>query len=212
MDTKNDFSHLREQMVKTQLISRGIKDKKVLNAISKVPREKFVPPEKQSQAYYDMPLSIGSGQTISQPYIVAYMTELLELKGTGKVLEIGTGSCYQTAILAEIAKEVYSVEIIEKFYREAKKILRNYGNVHIANKNGYYGWKEHAPYERIIATAAPKTIPKPLIGQLSEGGIMVLPVGATGFSQTLYKVTKKNNKITKKAICGVAFVPLKKNI
>ncbi|MFO7929004.1 MAG: protein-L-isoaspartate(D-aspartate) O-methyltransferase [Candidatus Humimicrobiaceae bacterium] len=211
MVNNRNFKNLRKQMVETQLISRGISDPKVLEAMAKVPREKFVPENKKSQAYYDGPIPIGSGQTISQPYIVAYMTELLELGGREKVLEIGTGSCYQTAILAEIAKEVYSVEIIEEFYSKAQKLLKDYPNINLANKNGYYGWEEHAPYNRIIATAAPKKIPQPLIEQLSNGGIMVIPVGPTGFNQTLYKVTKKNNKIARKPICGVAFVPLKKN-
>ncbi len=210
MDNTMNFKNLRKQMVEAQLVSRGISNPKVLEAMAKVPREKFVPENKKSQAYCDGPMPIGSGQTISQPYIVAYMTELLELSGREKVLEIGTGSCYQTAILAEIAKEVYSVEIIEEFYSKAQKMLKDYPNINLANKNGYYGWEEHAPYGRIIATAAPKKIPKPLIEQLSNGGIMVIPVGSTGFNQTLYKVTKKNNKIAKKPICGVAFVPLKK--
>ncbi|MGM0366554.1 MAG: protein-L-isoaspartate(D-aspartate) O-methyltransferase [Actinomycetota bacterium] len=207
MDSPN-FKKQREEMVRTQLISRGIKDRRVLEAMARIPREKFVDKADHFQAYADGPLPIGEGQTISQPYIVALMTELLSLKGNEKVLEVGTGSGYQTAILAELAGKVYSVEAIRDFYLQSRELLKAYKNVIFSHRNGYHGWEEHAPYERILVTAAPPRVPPALEEQLKEGGIMVIPVGISTFNQTLYRITKKDGRMLKKAVCSVAFVPL----
>jgi protein-L-isoaspartate(D-aspartate) O-methyltransferase len=195
-------------MIRDQIISRGIKDKKVLDAFKKVPRDIFVDEAYRNSAYEDRPLPIGSGQTISQPYIVALMTESLELTGKEKVLEIGTGSGYQVAILAELTKEVYTVEIITSLYNKNKKLLEKYKNIKMSNHDGYLGWEEHAPYDRIIVTAAPDHIPQPFIEQLKDGGIMVIPVGPSSWGQTLYKVIKQGKNIKKIVLCDVAFVPL----
>jgi len=195
-------------MIQNQIISRGIKDKKVLDAFKKVPRDIFVDEAYRNSAYEDRPLPIGSGQTISQPYIVALMTESLELTGNEKVLEIGTGSGYQVAILAELTKEVYTVEIITPLYEKNKKLLKKYKNIKMSNHDGYLGWEEHAPYDRIIVTASPDHIPQPFIEQLKDGGIMVIPVGFSSWGQTLYKVIKQGKNIKKIVLCDVAFVPL----
>ncbi len=205
------YQLLRENMIQNQIIFRGIKDKKVLDALRKVPRDIFVDESYRDSAYEDRPLPIGSGQTISQPYIVALMTESLELTGNEKVLEIGTGSGYQVAILAEITKEVYTVEIITSLYEKNKKLLKKYKNIKMSNHNGYLGWKKYAPYDRIIVTAAPDHIPQPFIEQLKDGGIMVIPVGPSSWNQVLYKVIKKGNGIKKIGLCDVAFVPLINN-
>ncbi len=202
---------LREDMIRDQIISRGIKDKKVLNALRKVPRDYFVDETYKSSSYEDRPLPIGSGQTISQPYIVALMTESLELTGNEKVLEIGTGSGYQAALLAEIAREVYTVEVNTSLYEKNKELLKKYKNIKMSNHDGYLGWEEYAPYDRIIVTAAPDHIPQPFVDQLKEGGIIVIPVGPSSWNQVLYKVIKQSNSIKKIALCGVAFVPLVRN-
>lgn len=204
-----DWDKLREEMVQRQLIPRGIKDKKIIEIFLKVPREKFVPQGEKENAYGDFPLPIGEGQTISQPFMVALMTQCLELRGEEKVLEIGTGSGYQTAILAELAKEVYSVERIETLARQAAQRLKNMGytNIHIRVGNGTLGWPEHAPYSRIIVTAGAKEIPSPLLEQLGEGGIMVIPVGG-GYSQDLMMVRKRRGRIKKVSVEKCAFVPL----
>ncbi|MCG9480169.1 MAG: protein-L-isoaspartate(D-aspartate) O-methyltransferase [Actinomycetia bacterium] len=202
----------RRRMINDQLISRGIEDSRVLEAMDKVPREKFAGLKNKAQAYDDRPLPIGSGQTISQPYIVALMTQLLQLNGKEKVLEIGTGSGYQTAILAELAQKVYSVEAIKEFHTRAQKLLITYRNVYLYHGNGYNGWKEHAPYDRIIVTAAPERIPPPLTEQLAPGGIMIIPVGTSPFNQTLYKITRKGQNIEKEAVSQVAFVPLREEL
>ncbi len=202
------FQLQREQMVKQQIISRGISDEKVLEAMRKVPRERFVSPENINSAYEDRPLPIGLGQTISQPYIVALMTENLCLAGDEKVLEIGTGSGYQAAILSEIVKEVYSIEIIMKIYKRVKKLLSGRKNIKISNHDGSLGWKKYAPYDRIIVTAAPDHIPKTFTDQLKDDGIMVIPVGPSTWDQKLIKVIKIENGIRKIKICDVAFVPL----
>ncbi|MCM8800265.1 MAG: protein-L-isoaspartate(D-aspartate) O-methyltransferase [Candidatus Omnitrophica bacterium] len=203
-----DFLTLRKNMVKTQIEARGIKDRKVLEAMLKVERHKFVPEELKAFSYDDGPLPIGEGQTISQPYIVALMTELLELKGDEKVLEIGTGSGYQAAILAELAKEVYTIEIIEVLAEKAKKVLKELGykNIYVRVGDGYLGWPEKAPFDAIIVTCAPSQIPKALIEQLKEGGRLVIPVG--DFFQNLKLVIKRKNKIYIKDILPVAFVPM----
>ncbi len=201
-----EFEEKRKQMVEEQIISRGIRDKGVLEAMLKVPRHKFVPEEYRAYSYNDGPLPIGKGQTISQPYIVALMTELLGVKEGDKVLEIGTGSGYQAAILAEVGCEVYTVEIIEELSERAKNIISSLGykNVHFRVGDGYEGWPEHAPYDAIIVTASPPEIPKPLIEQLKEGGVMVTPVG-TGH-QKLQRIVKTSEGLEIEDIIPVAFV------
>lgn len=200
----------RMDMVETQIRRRGVTDEEVLAAMRKVPRHEFVPEQHKAQAYADHPLPIGYGQTISQPYIVALMTELLELKHTDRVLEIGTGSGYQAAILAEIVAEVYTVEIIEPLAIAARERLKRLGytNVHVLHADGYYGWEEHAPYDAIIVTCAPDHIPQPLVQQLKDGGRLVIPVGPPGGYQTLWQITKQGDQIKKRNVTGVLFVPL----
>jgi protein-L-isoaspartate(D-aspartate) O-methyltransferase len=202
------YQSLRENMVQQQIISRGIRDKKVLYALKKVPRHIYVDESYKTSAYEDRPLPIGHGQTISQPYIVALMTESLDLSGKEKILEIGTGSGYQVAILAEISREIYTVEIITALFQKNKKLLKKYKNIKMSNHDGYLGWEEHSPYDRIIVTAAPDHIPKSFLNQLKDGGIMVIPVGPSSWNQILYKVIKNGKKIKKIHICDVAFVPL----
>jgi protein-L-isoaspartate(D-aspartate) O-methyltransferase len=205
---KGDLKAMREKMVETQIKARGVKDPRVLSALLKVERHRFVPEEHLNSAYSDQPLPIGEGQTISQPYIVALMTELLELKGEEKVLEIGTGSGYQAAILGELAKEVYTIEIIESLASMAKKRLSEFGyqNIKVKAGDGYLGWPEAAPFDAIIITAAPDHIPKPLIEQLKEGGRMVVPVGT--YTQELKKIIKRSGKIETIDIIPVVFVPM----
>jgi len=205
---KGEFKAMREKMVETQIKARGVKDPRVLSALLKVERHRFVPEKYLDSAYSDQPLPIGEGQTISQPYIVALMTELLALKGDEKVLEIGTGSGYQAAILAELAKEVYSVEIVEALAFTAGKRLSELGyqNVKVKAGDGYLGWPEAAPFDAIIVTAAPDHIPKPLIEQLNEGGRMVVPVGT--YTQELIKIVKRSGKIEMTTVIPVVFVPM----
>ena len=203
-----DFKAMREKMVGTQIKARGVKDPRVLAALLKVERHRFVPEKYLDSAYSDQPLPIGEGQTISQPYIVGLMTELLELKGNEKVLEIGTGSGYQAAILAELAKEVYTIEIIESLASTAEKRLSELGyqNVRLKAGDGYLGWPEAAPFDAIIVTAAPDHIPKPLIEQLKEGGRMVVPVGS--HTQELRKIVKKSGRMETIDVIPVLFVPM----
>ncbi len=200
----------RMSMVDSQIRRRGVTDLEVLAAMERVPRHEFVPQEFKSQSYADRPLPIGYGQTISQPYIVALMTEHLQLKSTDRVLEIGTGSGYQAAILAEIVAEVYTIEIIEALAVEASERLHRlgYANVYTLHADGYYGWEEHAPFDAIIVTAAPDHIPQPLVQQLKDGAKLVIPVGPPGGYQTLWEVTKTGEKFTKRNVTGVLFVPL----
>ena len=203
------YTYLRNEMVEHQIIERNIKDKNVINAMRKVPRHEFIPEENRNMAYNDTPVSIGEGQTISQPYIVALMTENLNLGGDERVLEIGTGSGYQAAILAEIVKEVYTVEIITLLYKKAGMVLAGYQNIWTSNHDGYYGWEQYTPFDRIIVTAAPDHIPQPLLSQLKEGGIMVIPVGPPGWNQVLWKVEKLNGEIKTLQIADVVvFVQL----
>ena len=198
----------QESMVTEQIQRRGISDKLVLSAMRKVPRQEFVPDNMKSYAYEDSPLPIGENQTISQPYIVALMTELLGLKGGEKVLEIGTGSGYQAAVLAEIAKEVYTIEIIKYLADSADERLHRLGykNVTVKYGDGYQGWKEHAPFDGIMVTAAPDHIPQPLVDQLKIGGRMVIPVGDA--FQELKLIVKKDKNVTEKNIVPVRFVPM----
>jgi protein-L-isoaspartate(D-aspartate) O-methyltransferase len=206
---KKDFESLRKEMVENQIIRRGIKDKKVIDAFLKVPRDEFVPENLKEYAYEDSPLPIGEGQTISQPYIVALMTESLKLNGKEKILEIGTGSGYQSAILAEIGCKVYSVERIEALARRAEEILTKLGyKVNIKIGDGTLGWEEFSPYDRIIVTAASPEIPEPLIEQLSENeGRLIIPVGDR-YIQDLILLIKTKDKIEKFNLGGCQFVPL----
>lgn len=206
---EGNFSGLRERMVKTQIEARGITDEKVLDAFRKVERHKFVLPRYISMAYQDSPLPIDVGQTISQPYIVAYMTEALNLEKDDKVLEIGTGSGYQAAILAEIVDSVYTIEIFEKLGNKAKNLFDELGYKNIYTKigDGYKGWPEHAPFDAIIVTCAPTDVPEPLKNQLDEGGRMVIPVGGDAVQQ-LVLLTKKRGRLKQKSILPVRFVPM----
>lgn len=203
------FAEQREYMVKSQIERRGVENKKVLDAMRKVERHRFVPENFRSAAYADHALPIGEGQTISQPYIVALMTEVLELDDNKKVLEVGTGSGYQAAVLGEICNKVYTIEIIEILGKRAEKLLKelNYKNVHVKVGDGYKGWKEHAPFDAIIVTCAPTHIPQPLKDQLAEGGKMVIPFGEQ-FSQELVLLTKEKGKIKQQKIIPVRFVPM----
>lgn len=198
------------KMVENQIRRRGVTDRQVLEAMERVPRHEFVPDRLKDQAYGDFPLSIGYGQTISQPYIVALMSECLALEPSDKVLEIGTGSGYQAAVLAEIVSQVYSVEILKPLADEAAGRLKRLGytNVHVRHADGYYGWQDHAPYDAIIVTCAADHIPPALVEQLADGGRLVLPVGPPGDQQTLWEVTKRGEEIAQKDITGVLFVPL----
>jgi len=207
-----DFAHKRERMVIETIERRGVTDEDVLNAMRTVPRHLFVPADERDYAYGDYPLPIGYGQTISQPYIVALMTELLKLKEGDKVLEIGTGSGYQAAILAHIpGLEVYTIEIVPQLAESARARLESLGytSVHCKQGDGYYGWPEHAPFDAIIVTAAPDHVPQPLVDQLAVGGRMVIPVGPPGGYQTLWKFARQpDGELQALNMGGVAFVPL----
>lgn len=205
---KDAYEQDRRLMVENQIRARGVSDQNVLAALRKVPRHLFVPEFEKSSSYSDGPLPIGHGQTISQPYIVAYMTELLELSGTEKVLELGTGSGYQTAVLAEIAQTVYTVEVVEALGKAAQKLLThtlNYTNIFYKFGNGREGWLEYAPFDRIMLTASPNKFPQSLFDQLAEGGIAVAPVG--DYFQRMIKYWKKDGEIKSEALIGVSFVP-----
>ena len=211
IEETDDYIEKRQSMVLNQLQSRDIIDPEVLQAMLTVPRHKFVDEHIRESAYNDCPLSIGEGQTISQPYIVALMTQLLELKGDEKVLEIGTGSGYQAAVLAEIVEEVYTVEIYESLSKKSEKLLMDLGYQNIKFKvgDGYHGWEEHAPYDAIIVTCAPDHVPPSLLQQIrDDGGRIVIPVGGIWMVQTLMKIEKIGGKIKSKGIIGVRFVPM----
>lgn len=202
----------REVLVERGVAGLGVKDERVLEAMREVPRHLFVPEEQRSRAYENRPLPIGFGQTISQPYIVGLMSELLDVQPGEKVLEIGTGSGYQAAILAELTDKVWSIEIIPELATRSRSTLRRLGyDVTVRQADGYLGWPENGPYDGIIVTAAPDHIPQPLVQQLAEGGTMVLPVGAPGSYQTLWRVTKRNGQTVSENITDVAFVPLVRN-
>jgi protein-L-isoaspartate(D-aspartate) O-methyltransferase len=207
---EDEYVEERGRMVRTQIRLGGIRDEEVLRAMETVPRHEFVLDEYLDQAYHDHPLPIGYGQTISQPYIVALMTELLELERGEEVLEIGTGSGYQAAILAQLTDQVYTVEIIPELAASARERLEGLGyeNIEALHADGYYGWEEHAPYDAIIVTAAPDHVPQPLIEQLKEGGRMVIPVGPVGWIQTLWLITKEGGEPQFHNMGGVTFVPL----
>lgn len=195
-------------MIERQLRGRGITDPRTLRAMASVAREKFVPPELRAHAYDDRPLPIGYGQTISQPYIVALMTEHIQPKAGQRVLEIGTGSGYQAAVLSELVAEVYSIEIVRPLAQRAEGLLRELGykNVHVKAGDGYKGWPEHAPFDAIIVTAAPDHVPQPLVEQLKEGGRMVIPVGESG-AQNLYLLEKRGGQVKQTSVIPVKFVP-----
>ena len=200
----------RKRMVADQIAARGIDDDRVLSAMRTVPRHRFVPPDLRSKAYSDHPLPIGKGQTISQPYIVALMTESLSLSPTSRVLEIGTGSGYQAAVLAEVAGSVYSVEIKEKLHKTATAALREagYREIQTRHGDGYFGWESAAPFDAIMITAAVDHIPPPLLAQLKDGGRLVLPLGNPFSYQNLVRVTKTGDDYTVRQITGVLFVPM----
>jgi len=205
------FVQEHERMVTVQLEGRDITDPEVLRTMRKVPRHQFVPEDMLKRAYEDHPLPIGEGQTISQPYIVALMTQVVEVKPGDRVLEIGTGSGYQAAVLAELTDEVYTIEIIETLGRRAAGRLRElgYSQVHTKIGDGYYGWEEYAPYDAIIVTCAPDHIPRPLVAQLKVGGRMVIPVGPPGAYQSLWLLEKQaDGGVQRRFLIGVGFVPM----
>lgn len=205
------FASMRKEMVSEQIVRRGVRNGDVVRAMMTVPRHRFVPKEWLSRAYDDTPLPIGHGQTISQPYIVAYMTQILNLNKESRVLEIGTGSGYQAAILSCIVKEAYTIEIIPKLAEPASLRLKKLGyqNIKVTCGDGYYGWPEHAPFDAIIVTAAAGHIPPPLLKQLKNGGRMIIPVGGPFMIQNLILVEKDNaGKITTQNLMSVRFVPL----
>jgi protein-L-isoaspartate(D-aspartate) O-methyltransferase len=206
----DSFEKARLALVRNSIEARGVDDPEVLRAMRAVPRHEFVPSQYVGQAYNDHPLPIGYGQTISQPYIVAWMTELLELQPGEKVLEIGTGSGYQAAILAELGfVEVYSIEIVPELAVQATDLLRELGfeEIHVRQGDGYYGWPEAAPFDAIIVTAAPDHLPAPLADQLAEGGRLVIPIGPRGLYQSLWQFVKEQGELTAYDMGGVRFVP-----
>lgn len=203
---ENDMS----QMIERDIKGRGISDPAVLRAMGRVQRHLFVDPRYRDRAYGDHPLPIGENQTISQPYIVALMTESLRLRPSDRVLEIGTGSGYQAAVLAELVKEVYTIEIVRPLAERAQALLAELGyrNVRVKFGDGYQGWVEHAPFDAVMITAAADRIPQPLIDQLREGGRLIMPLGSAGFSQALILATKRSGKLEVREIAPVAFVPM----
>lgn len=209
--SKQDFAAERQKMVEEQLAasSRNIKDARVLEAMRTVPRHLFVPPGMQSYAYQDRPLPIGHDQTISQPYIVAFMTEAIDVDPGEKILEIGTGSGYQAAVLAEMGAEVYSIEIVEPLARSAEMALKDagYENVQVRHGDGYQGWPAHAPFDIVIVTAAPDHIPQPLVDQLNLGGKMIIPVGDDGVQELTF-LEKTEKGVERQRVLPVRFVPM----
>lgn len=206
----DQYAERREAMVEIQIEGRGVTDADVLEAMRKTPRHLFVPDENRSNAYADHPLPIGYGQTISQPYIVALMTEVLRVQPDMRILEIGTGSGYQAAILAEMGAEVYTIEIIPELADQAAARLQDlgYANVSARQGDGYFGWEEHAPFDAIMVTAAPDHMPQPLVNQLSDGGRMVIPIGPIGAVQTLWLFEKIDGELQAANLGAVRFVPL----
>jgi protein-L-isoaspartate(D-aspartate) O-methyltransferase len=208
--TADPYTAKRETLVERTIVARGVTEPSVVRAMRTVPRHLFVPDGYLDQAYADHPLPIGYGQTISQPYIVALMTELLELEPEDRVLEIGTGSGYQAAVLAEIIDEVYTIEIVPELAESATARLAalGYDNVVATQGDGYFGWEEFAPYDAIIVTAAPDHLPQPLVGQLEEGGYIVIPIGPAGGFQSLWRFTRTGDELKAENLGGVRFVPL----
>lgn len=208
-DTSWEHQQLRERMVEQQIEARDVTDSAVLAAMQAVPRHRFAPDHSPERAYSDRPLPIGHNQTISQPYIVARMTELVRPDPTDRVLEIGTGSGYQAAVLGEIVDSVYTIEIIPELAATATTRLRRlgYDNVVVRNADGFEGWPAHAPFDAIVVTAAPEEIPPPLLDQLADGGRMIIPVGPTGGTQELTLVTKEDGEVSKRQLAPVRFVP-----
>ena len=209
-DSHDPFIQSRREMVERDLRGRGIKDSRVLAAMNSTPRHLFVPDRLRSFAYEDRPLPIGQGQTISQPYVVAFMTELMELKGAEKVLEIGTGSGYQTAVLAPLVTEVFSIEILSPLSEGAKQILQQLGltNIQLKVGDGFFGWEEKGPFDAILVTASAPKVPQPLWRQLREGGRLVMPLGEEGQPQRLVRIRKVDGKQVVEDVTGVIFVPL----
>ena len=209
---RDTFEEARERMVRVQIIDRDVKDAAVLKAMRKVPRHLFVPKEYESEAYDDNPLPIGYGQTISQPYIVAYMTEVAKPDNSKTALEIGTGSGYQAAVLAEVVGRVYSIEIIPELAKESDERLKKLGyrNITVKYGDGYKGWKEYSPFDIVIVTAAAEQIPEPLVDQLADNGRLVIPIGAPAEIQELILLEKKKGKIEKSRLTFVRFVPFKR--
>jgi protein-L-isoaspartate(D-aspartate) O-methyltransferase len=206
--TEVELDAARESMLRDQIEARGVRDARVIGALRRVDRARFVPPDQRPYAYEDHPLPIGHGQTISQPYVVAYMTEALELEGGEKVLEIGTGSGYQAAILGELARDVYTIEIVPELAESARQTLGElgYSNVHVRAGDGYRGWPEHAPFDAILLTAAPDHVPAPLVEQLAVGGRMILPLGQA--EQELVLLQKGPQGIVERSLLPVRFVPM----
>jgi len=209
-ESQDTFAKARKRMVERDFRGHGIKDPRVLEVMSLVPRHLFVSERYRSQAYQDRPLPIGEGQTISQPYVVALMTELLKLKGNERVLEVGTGSGYQAAVLSHLASEVYTIEIIPSLAAKAEeRLLRlGYGNVQVKTGDGFFGWEEKGPFDAIVVTASAEKIPDPLWNQLQEGGRLVMPLGKTHKTQRLVRATKIKGKRHVETITGVIFVPM----
>jgi protein-L-isoaspartate(D-aspartate) O-methyltransferase len=207
---QDQYALKRQQMVEQDIRDRGVKDPVVLAVMGKVPRHLFVDPSYRDRAYGDHPLPIGEGQTISQPYVVALMTEALGLKRSDRVLEIGTGSGYQAAVLAEVVREVYTIEIRKDLAQRAELTLKQLGykNVQVKYGDGYFGWEEQAPFDAVIITAAANHIPPPLIKQLREGGRLIVPLGSTVYFQTLTLATKRRGQLDVEQISPVAFVPM----
>ena len=209
--TRESFAEQRERMVEAAIIGGGIEDEAVIEAMRTVPRHEFVPDQYLAQAYENHPLPIGHGQTISQPYIVALMTEAADIEAGDKVLEVGTGSGYQAAVLAVLADHVYTIEIIGPLKERAEAALAQAGleNVTVRHGDGYFGWPEEAPFDAIVVTAAPDHVPQPLVEQLATGGHMLIPVGPVGGYQTLWRVTKESDgEVSTEDLGGVRFVPL----
>lgn len=209
-DEEPSFAASRRAMVEESIVGWGIEDEAVIDALREVPRHEFVPPEFLDQAYANHPLPIGYGQTISQPYIVALMTQELEVDEGDRVLEIGTGSGYQAAVLAELGLDVYTVEVISALASAAEDRLARlgYDRVHVRTADGYDGWADHAPYDAIIVTAAPDHVPRPLLSQLADGGVLVIPVGPPGGYQELWKIRRMGTDFDSSSLGGVTFVPL----
>ena len=207
--TRAQFEQQRKRMVDEVIVGAGVKDERVVKAMLATPRHEFVAANLRSKAYFDMALPIGAQQTISSPFIVSFMTQSLDPQPTDKVLEIGTGSGYQAAVLSPLVKDVYTIEIVESLGKSATKVLDRlaYDNVHVKVGDGYLGWPEHAPFDKIIVTCSPEKVPQPLAEQLKEGGLMVVPVGER-YQQTLYLFRKKDGKLESEALLPTLFVPM----